>query len=80
MHGRPPALIGFTPIRKNQTALRGLCAFVVQIPRVASTYLAVEETGHAATDVARHLGIRQTSVLKSVKKGKILCDRVGLQT
>jgi hypothetical protein len=38
--------------------------------------MAVEETGYAATDVARYLGIRQTSVLKSVKKGKILCDRV----
>jgi chromosomal replication initiation ATPase DnaA len=35
-------------------------------------YLAVEETGHAATEVARHLGISQTSVLQSVKKGKIL--------
>ena len=35
-------------------------------------YLAVEETGHAATDVARHLGIRQTSVLQSMRKGKIL--------
>ena len=48
--------------------------------RAIVAHMAVEETGHAATDVARHLGIRQTSVLKSVKKGKILCDRVGLQT
>jgi hypothetical protein len=34
--------------------------------------LAIEETGHAATEVARHLGITQTSVLQSVRKGKIL--------
>ena len=36
-------------------------------------YMAVEETGYAATDVARYLGIMQTSVLQSVSKGRILC-------
>ena len=35
-------------------------------------HMAVEETGHAATDVARYLGIKQTSVLQSVKKGRLL--------
>ena len=45
--------------------------------RAIVAHMAVEETGHAATDVARHLGIRQTSVLQSVKKGKILCGRVA---
>ena len=47
--------------------------------RAMVAHMAVEETGHAATDVARHLGIKQTSVLLSVKKGKILCGRVGLR-
>jgi hypothetical protein len=41
-------------------------------------HMAIEEIGHSATDVAKHLGIRQTSVLQSVKKGKILCGRVDL--
>jgi hypothetical protein len=36
-----------------------------------------EEDGHAATDVARHLGIRQTSVLQSIRKGRILSTGVG---
>jgi len=40
-------------------------------------HMAIEEIGHSATDVARHLGIRQTSVLQSVKKRK-LCA-VGLR-
>jgi len=42
-------------------------------------HMAIEEIGHSATDVARHLGIRQTSVLQSVKKAKIMCGRVALQ-
>jgi len=42
-------------------------------------HMAIEEIGHSATDVARHLGIRQTSVLQSVIKGKILCGRIDLQ-
>ena len=40
-------------------------------------HMAVEETGHAATDVARYLGIKQTSVLQSVKKGRILSAGIG---
>ena len=47
--------------------------------RAIVAHMAVEETGHKATDVARHLGIKQTSVLQSVKKGKVLCNSVGLQ-
>ena len=42
-------------------------------------HIAIEEIGHSATDVARHLGIRQTSVLQSVKKAKILYGGVKLQ-
>jgi hypothetical protein len=53
---------------KTKKPLCALRAFAVQLP------------AFTATDVAKHLGIRQTSVLKSVKKGNILCDRVGLQT
>ena len=40
-------------------------------------HMAVEETGHSATDVARYLGIKQTSVLQSVKKGRILSAGFG---
>ena len=40
-------------------------------------HMAVEETGHAASDVARYLGIKQTSVLQSVKKGRILSAGFG---
>jgi len=40
-------------------------------------HMAVEETGHAATDVARYLGIKQTSVLQSVKKGRLLSAGFG---
>jgi chromosomal replication initiation ATPase DnaA len=40
-------------------------------------HMAVEETGHSATDVARYLGIKQTSVLQSVKKGRILSAGLG---
>ena len=47
--------------------------------RAIVAHMAVEETGHKATDVAKHLGIKQTSVLQSVKKGKVLFNRVGLQ-
>jgi len=47
--------------------------------RAMVAHMAIEEMGHSATDVARHLGIKQTSVLQSVKKGKILCCRVGMQ-
>ncbi|MBC8434269.1 MAG: transposase [Desulfobacterales bacterium] len=38
--------------------------------RALLAYLAVEETGHKATDVARILGIKRVSVHHAVKKGK----------
>jgi len=43
--------------------------------RALLAYLAVEETGHKATDVARVLGIKRVSVHHAVKKGKkvLLC-------
>ena len=47
--------------------------------RAMVAHMAIEEMGHSATDVASHLGIKQTSVLQSVKKGKILCCRAGMQ-
>ena len=47
--------------------------------RAIVAHMAIEEMGHSATDVARHLEIKQTSVLQSVKKGKILCGGLGLQ-
>jgi len=31
----------------------------------------VEKTGHAAADVARHLGIKHVNVLRAVAKGRI---------
>ncbi len=51
-------------------------------PRISNAgaiiaHMAVEETGHAATDVAAYLGIKQTSVLQSVKKGRILSAGFG---
>ena len=70
---------------KTKRAKSGLDPFTgSKKPRISDAramvaHMAVEETGHAATDVARHLGIKQTSVLLSVKKGKILCGRVGLR-
>jgi len=43
--------------------------------RALLAYLAVEETGHKATDVARILGIKRVSVHHAAKKGKkvLLC-------
>jgi chromosomal replication initiation ATPase DnaA len=38
--------------------------------RALVAYLAVEETGHSAADVARHLGIGRTNVLRSIKRGR----------
>jgi len=40
-------------------------------------YMAVEKIGHTATEVARYLDIRQTSVLQSVRKRKILSSGMG---
>jgi len=44
--------------------------------RYLISWLAVEKTGHAAADVARHLGIRHVNVLRSVAKGRIKKDMV----
>jgi len=38
--------------------------------RALVAYLAVEETGHSAAEVARHLGIGRTNVLRSIKRGR----------
>lgn len=38
--------------------------------RALVAYLAVEETGHPAADVARYLGIGRTNVLRSIKRGR----------
>jgi chromosomal replication initiation ATPase DnaA len=40
-------------------------------------HLAGEQTGHSATEVARHLGIKQPSVLQSLKKGRFLSVELG---
>jgi chromosomal replication initiation ATPase DnaA len=37
--------------------------------RALVAYLAVEETGHSAAEVARHLGVRRVNVLRAAKKG-----------
>ncbi|PQP32972.1 hypothetical protein C6A36_01655 [Desulfobacteraceae bacterium SEEP-SAG10] len=37
--------------------------------RALVAYLAVEETGHSAADVARYLGIGRANVLRSIKRG-----------
>ena len=38
--------------------------------RALVAYLAVEETGHSAADVARYLRIGRTNVLRSIKRGR----------
>ena len=38
--------------------------------RALVAYLAVEETGHSAADVARYLGIGRANVLRSIKRGR----------
>ena len=38
--------------------------------RALVAYMAVEETGHSAAEVARHLGVRRVNVLRSAKKGR----------
>ena len=37
--------------------------------RALVAYLAVEETGHSAADVARYLRIGRANVLRSIKRG-----------
>ena len=44
--------------------------------RALLAYLAVEETGHKATDVARVLGIKRVSVHHAVKKGKKVLENL----
>jgi len=48
--------------------------------RALVAYLAVEETGHTAADVARFLGVRRMSVHEAVTKGKEVCHRVCSST
>jgi len=50
--------------------------------RSAFAYLAVEETGHSAADVARVLGVKRMSVHEAVIRGRTLCAEralVGLE-
>ena len=41
-------------------------------------YLAVEETGHKATDVGRILGIKRVSVHHAARKGKKVLEHLPL--
>jgi len=41
--------------------------------RAIFSYLAVEETGYSAADVARYLGVKRMSVHEAVTRGKTLC-------
>jgi len=41
--------------------------------RAIFSYLAVEETGYPAADVARFLGVKRMSVHEAVTRGKTLC-------
>ncbi len=47
--------------------------------RALLAYLAVEETGHKATDVARILGIKRVSVHHAAKKGKKVLENLPSQ-
>jgi putative transposase len=46
--------------------------------RAIFSYLAVEETGYSAADVARFLGVKRMSVHEAVTRGKALCDGYAL--
>ena len=46
--------------------------------RAIFSYLAVEETGYPAADVARFLGIKRMSVHEAVTRGKTLCTEYAL--
>jgi len=46
--------------------------------RSAFAYLAVEETGHSAADVARVLGVKRMSVHEAVARGETLSTRYAL--
>ncbi|MDI6688000.1 MAG: hypothetical protein QME06_07260 [Desulfobacterales bacterium] len=43
--------------------------------RALITYLAVEETGHKLTDVARILGVKRASIKQAVVRGKTISDK-----
>ena len=45
--------------------------------RALLAYLAVEETGHKATDVARILGIKRVSIHHAAKKGKKVLENLS---
>ena len=46
--------------------------------RAIFSYLAVEETGYPAADVARFLGVKRMSVHEAVIRGKTLCVEYSL--
>jgi chromosomal replication initiation ATPase DnaA len=46
--------------------------------RAIFSYLAVEETGYPAADVARFLGVKRMSVHEAVTRGKTLCAEYAL--
>jgi DNA-directed RNA polymerase specialized sigma24 family protein len=46
--------------------------------RVIFSYLAVEETGYSAADVARFLGVKRMSVHEAVTRGRTLCAEYAL--
>jgi chromosomal replication initiation ATPase DnaA len=46
--------------------------------RAIFSYLAVEETGYPAADVARFLGVKRMSVHEAVTWGKTLCAEYAL--
>ena len=43
--------------------------------RALVAYLAVEETGHKLTDVARILGVKRASIKQAVVRGKTISDK-----
>lgn len=47
--------------------------------RATIAYMAVAETGHSAADVARYLGVKESSVLQSLKKGKCCFEQYQLK-
>ncbi len=46
--------------------------------RAIFSYLAIEETGYPAADVARFLGVKRMSVHEAVTRGKTLCAEYAL--
>ena len=71
MHGRPPT--HFVAERLNlspELICSGSRNRLISDARALLAYLAVEETGHKVTDVARCLGIGRTNVFRSINKGR----------